>query len=185
MRVLFILGTNMLTATYSIIALKIEQNRARWTFSSLQQYILGGIRNLGSASGMDFEPMLQRLSQFEQYCQQRKMDMFVIPALRKFTHEADSLLDELESLSAASITLLRSLQDKLRLALRSGTSAVEEICATLEQCCAHFYRRLTREEELVSIAERVIPSEAWFGIAASFLSQDGRHASPPATDEEE
>jgi len=164
----------MLTATYSIIALKIEQNRARWTFSSIQQFILSGIRNIKTAGSIDFDAMLTRLDQFERFCHQRKMEVFVIPALRKFTHEADSLLDELERLSAASLSLLRALQEKLQQALRSGIAVVDEICASLEQCCAHFYRRLAHEDELVQIAERVMPTEAWFGIAESFLSVDGR-----------
>lgn len=164
----------MLTATYSIIALKIEQNRARWTFSSIQQYILSGIRNIKTAGSIDFDAMLTRLDQFEQFCHQRKMEVFVIPALRKFTHEADSLLDELERLSATSLSLLRALQGKLQQALRNGAAVVDEICASLEQCCAHFYRRLAHEDELVQIAERVMPTEAWFGIAESFLSVDGR-----------
>ncbi len=165
----------MLTATYSIIALKIEQNRARWTFSSIQQFILNGIRNIKTTGGIDFDAMLNRLDQFESYCHQRKMEVFVIPALRKFTREADALLDELDRLSEAGLSLLRSLQEKLQHALRSGAAMVDEICASLEQCCAHFYRRLAREEELVQIAERVMPTEAWFGIAENFLSVD-RHA---------
>ncbi len=177
----------MLTATYSIVALKIEQNRACWTFSSIQQYILNGIRNIKSASGIEFESMLNRLTQFEQYCHQRKVEVFVIPALRKLTHEADALLDELDSLSATSVALLHSLREKLHQLLRNGTAMVEDICASLEQCCAHFYRRLVREEELVQMAERVIPTEAWFGIAAGFLLEDGRALAlkEPVHDEEE
>ena len=177
----------MLTATYSIIALKIEQNRASWTFSSIQQYILNSIRNVRSSGGIDFETMLNRLTQFEQYCHQRKMEVFVIPALRKFTHEADPLLDELDSLSAASVALLCSVREKLRQLLRDGAAMVDDICSSLEQCCAHFYRRLAREEELVHIAERVIPTEAWFGIAAGFLIEDGRALAlrEPVHDEEE
>ncbi len=177
----------MLTATYSIVALKLEQNRARWTFSSIQQYILNSIRNIKSAGGIDFDGMLNRLAQFEQTCHQRKMEVFVIPALRRFTHEADALLDELDSLSAASLALLRSLRDKLHDVLRQGAAAVEEICASLEQCCTTLYRRLAREEELVQIAERVIPSDAWFGIAADFLSHDARlsKAMAPVHDDEE
>ncbi len=176
----------MLTATYSIIALKIEQNRARWTFSSIQQYILSGIRNIKTAGSIDFDAMLTRLDQFEQFCHQRKMEVFVIPALRKFTHEADTLLDELERLSATSLSLLRALQGKLQQALRNGAAVVDEICASLEQCCAHFYRRLAHEDELVQIAERVMPTEAWFGIAESFLSVDGRalHRREPVLDDE-
>lgn len=164
----------MLTATYSIIALKVEQNRARWTFSSLQQTILNCLRNLRQASGIDGEALLNRLSQFEQYCQQRKMEVFVIPALRRFTHEADALLDEVEALGKASFALLRALRDKLHQAIATGAATFDEIAASLEQCRAQVHHWLTREEELVPIAERVIPGEAWFGIAASFLSEDAR-----------
>jgi hypothetical protein len=187
MGVILFSGTNMLTVTYSIIALKIEQNRARWTFSSIQQFILNGIRNLKSAGGIDVDAMLSRLDQFEQYCHQRKMEVFVIPTLRKFTSEADALLEELDRLNAASLSLLRSLHDKLRQALRSGAAVIDDICSSLEQCCAHFYRRLAHEDELVQIAERVMPTEAWFGIAESFLSVDGRalRRSEPLLDEEE
>lgn len=177
----------MLTVTYSLIALKIEQNRARWTFSSIQQFILTGIRNIKTAGGVDFDAMLTRLTQFEQYCHQRKMEVFVIPTLRQFTHEADPLLDELDHLSATSFSLLRTLQEKLQQALRGGAALVDEICASLEQCCAHFYRWLAREDELVRIAERVMPSEAWFGIAERFLSVDSRglqHREPVHDDEE-
>lgn len=177
----------MLTATYSIIALKIEQNRACWTFSSIQQYILSSIRNIKNTSGIDFESMLNRLTQFEQYCHRRKVEVFVIPALRKITREADALLAELESLSEASVTLLRSLREKLQQVLTNGSLVVDEICASLEQCCAHFYRRLMREKELVQIAERVIPAEEWFGIAAGFLIEDGRALAlkEPVHDDEE
>jgi hypothetical protein len=177
----------MLTATYSIVALKLEQSRARWTFSSIQQYILNSINNIKSAGAIDFEGMLNRLAQFEQTCHQRKMEVFVIPALRRFTHEADALLDELESLSETSLALLCSLRNKLKQALRQGGAMVEEICASLEQCCKTLYRRLTREEELVQIAERALPSEAWFGIAADFMSHDARmtKAMAPVHDDEE
>ncbi len=177
----------MLTVTYSIIALKIEQNRARWTFSSIQQFILNGIRNITSAGSVDFDAMLSRLNQFEQSCLQRKMEVFVIPTLRKLTREADALLDELDRLSAASLSLLRALQDKLRQALRSGAAVVDEICASLEQCCAQVHRWLAREDELVQIAERLMPTEVWFGIAESFLSVDDRalRRREPLLDEEE
>ena len=83
--------------------------------------------------------------------------------------------------------MLRSLREKLRQMLRDGGAMVDDICASLEQCCAHFYRRLAREEELVQIAERVIPAEEWFGIAAGFLIEDGRALAlrEPVHDEEE
>lgn len=170
----------MLTATYSIVALKVEQKKARWNLSALQHTIMNSLRNLKNASGLDIESMLNRLTQFEQYCHQRKMEIFVIPALRKITHEADSLLEELDSLSSSSLAILRSLREKLQEAMRQGALKIDELCSSLELCCAHLYRRLTKEEELVQIAERVIPSDEWFGIAAKFMSHDA-HASKVAS----
>lgn len=175
----------MLTATYSIIALKVEQNRARWTFSSLQQTILSCLRNLKQASGMDADGLLNRLVQFEHYCQQRKMEVVVIPALRRLTREADALLDEIEALGKASLALLRSLRELLHRVMASGAVMLDEIAASLEQCGAHVHRWLAREEELVQVAERVIPGDAWFSIAASFLSQDASVRRRRETFEEE
>jgi hypothetical protein len=102
------------------------------------------------------------------------MAVFLIPVLRQCTHEADALLDELEKLNAASVTLVKSLQQRLQLALTKGVGMIEELCISLEQCCLNFCQRLSREEELVKLAERVIPTEAWFGLATIFLSE---HAS--------
>lgn len=176
----------MLTFTYSIVALKVEHRKARWTFSSLQQYIMNGIRNIKGAGKMDLESMLQRLSQFERHYQERKIQVFLIPALRKLTHEADPLLDEIESLGAHSNSLLRLISERIQEGLRQGRLLVEEVCSSLELCCSNFYRRLAREEELVQVAARLIPSEAWFGIAANFLSHDAsKHKASVVTDEDE
>lgn len=167
----------MLTVTYSIVALELEHKKSRWTFSSLQQYILNSIRHLKSAGGIDVDQLLQRLSQFEQYCQQRRIATFLIPMLRKITREADSLLDELEQLTAAGMALMNNLQARVRQAFAQGALAVEELCQSLEACCLNFCERLSREEQLVRLAERVMPSEAWFGFAAHVLSQQPRKIS--------
>ena len=161
----------MLTVTYSIVALELEQKKVRWNFSSLQKYIRNSIRNFRSAGGVDSEQLVNRISQFEQYYQQRRMAVFLIPVLRQCTHEADALLDELEKLNVASVTLVTSLRQRLQLALTKGAAMIEEFCASLEQCCLNFCQRLSREEELVKLAERVIPTEAWFGLATIFLSE--------------
>lgn len=167
----------MLTATYSIVALELEHKKARWTFSSLQQYVLNSIRHLKNARGIDVEQLFQRLSQFERYCQQRRIATFLIPMLRKITRETDALLDELEQLSAASTALMNSLRKRFAQAFAHSTLFVEELCQSLEACCVNFCQRLSREEELVRVAERVMPCEAWFGFAASALSQQSRKIS--------
>lgn len=176
----------MLTVTYSIVALKVENKKAHRTFSSIQRHIMNGIRNIKGVSKKDFEQMLNRLSQFEKYYRERKIQVFLIPAMRNLTHEADALLDEIESLSVHSQSLLKLLRERIQEGFRLGRVLVEEVCSSLELCCANLYRRLAREEELVQIAERLIPNEAWFGIAANFLLYDARRCKlPPEPDEEE
>jgi len=112
----------MLTATYSIVTLKLEQENMRWNFSALQQTILSSIKNLNHVSSMEFESMLNSLSQFEQYCQQRKVEIFIVPALRKFTREADTLLDELDSLSQHCFSILCKLRVRLQQVMREDYS---------------------------------------------------------------
>ena len=162
----------MLTATYSIVTLKLEQENMRWNFSALQQTILSSIKNLNHVSSMEFESMLNRLSQFEQYCQQRKVEIFNVPALRKFTREADTLLDELDSLSQHCFSILCKLRVRLQQVMREGLFKMDEVYSSIELCCSTIYTRLCKREELVELAERVIPHEEWFGLAASFMSHD-------------
>jgi hypothetical protein len=162
----------MLTATYSIVTLKLEQENMRWNFSALQQYILSSMKNLNHVSSMEFECMLNRLSQFEQYCQQRKVEIFIVPALRKFTREADALLDELDSLNQHCFSILCKLRARLQQVMREGILKLEEVCSSIELCCSTIYARLCKREELVELAERVIPHEEWFDLAASFMSHD-------------
>ena len=72
--------------------------------------------------------------------------------------------------------------------MNKGTQLVDEVCDSIQLCCSNIYQRLRKEEELVAIAERVIPGEAWFGIAASFMLHDvksGKLAGAGVQDEEE
>jgi hemerythrin-like domain-containing protein len=162
----------MLTATYSLVALSVEQQKACGTLSALRQYIKNSSRELKDADSTCLESAVDKLSEFDQYCHQRKVEVYVIPAIRKATREADCLLAELESLSAMGFSILRSVRDRLRMAFEQGAVKIEELCSSMELYCNNLYQRLVKEEELLQIAQRVISLEEWFAIAASFLSHD-------------
>jgi hypothetical protein len=165
----------MLTATYSLVALTVEQKNARCSLSMLQQYIKNSSRNLTDTDPGGLESAVDRMSQFDQYCHQRKVEVYVIPAIRKATREADTLLAELESLSSLGLSLLRSVREGLRLAFEEGAGKIEEICYSMELYCANLFNRLIKEEELFQIAQRVISVDEWFCIAANFLSYDAEN----------
>ncbi len=164
----------MLTATYSLVALSVEQRNARCSLSAVQQYIRSNTQDARYLDPNGLESAIQRLSQLDQYCHQRKVELYVIPAIRSATHEADPLLEEIESLNSRGVDILRSLRDKIGAALEQGAVKIEEICNAMEMYCNNLMQRLLKEEELFQIARRVISGEGWFTLAANFLSYDAQ-----------
>jgi hypothetical protein len=166
----------MLTATYSLVTLSVEQKNARCGLTALQQFISNSARNAVQPDEVVLETAINKLSEFDQYCHSRKVEMYVIPAIRKATREADPLLAELESLSFRGLCILGSLREGVRSAVGQGREKIEELCASMELYCANLYQRLVKEEELFNIAQRVISVDEWFKIASDFLSEDAaRH----------
>jgi hemerythrin-like domain-containing protein len=166
----------MLTATYSLVALSVEQTNARCTLSAVQQYIRNSSRQTERLEADKLQSAVQTLAELDQYCHQRKIELYVIPAVRNATHEADTLLEEIESLNSRGVAILRSLRDTVSATLEQGAVKIEEICQAMESYCNNLLQRLVKEEELFQVARRVISGEGWFSIAADFLSYDAQHA---------
>jgi hemerythrin-like domain-containing protein len=164
----------MLTATYSLVALSVEQRNARCTLSAVQQYIRSSAQEQRELDPRGLQEAVRKLSQLDQYCHERKVELYVIPAIRNATHEADPLLEEIESLNSRGVAILRSLRDTVGAALEQGVVRIEEICHAMESYCNNLLQRLMKEEELFQIARRVISGEGWFSIAADFLSYDAQ-----------
>lgn len=165
----------MLTTTYSLVALSVEQNNAKGGLSALHQYIKSSTERLDDSGPDVLESAVDKLAQFDQYCHERKVEVYVIPAVKKATREADTLLAELEQLSSAGINIVRSVRDALRMVCEQGSAKIEELCSSMERYCANLYQLLIKEEELFKIAQRVITIDEWFAIAANFLSYDAEN----------
>jgi hypothetical protein len=162
---------NMLTSTYSFVAIAAEQENARSVLYRVQEYIQNAWQGLHGTEAL--ETAFNKLVQFEKNFRKRKVEMYLIPAIRRATHEADALLEELDGLSASCTKLLRAV--RLRLASGIGSNAVQasELWHSLMLCCEHLLARLRREElELLPLARRVFSMEEWFAIAAQFLADD-------------
>lgn len=147
--------------------------------SRLHSQIQDILHDLKSINRACVENALRRLEQFEEYCHKRKVEAYVIPAIRKSTHKADPILAELESLSSRSMRILRSLHEQLRSAFERGMGDVRKVCADMELYCANLRERFLKEEqELFPIVRNLLPIEEWFDIAAKFLSEDEKHRHP-------
>lgn len=165
----------MLTATYSLIALSIEQRKARSSFAALEQNVRMRAIDAGHADETELEEMVHQLSRFDRYCHERKVETCLIPALRR-SEAAGVLLSELDSLLRREAGMLHALQSRLGTSLGQGAGGAKELCHTMEHYCSSLSERLHKEEQLLDVAERLIPGDEWFAIASSFLSPGAQEA---------
>lgn len=170
----------MLTATYSMVALSLEQKNARSMLSKLHAQIQSILQNLHDINRTCLESALTRLEQFEEYCHKRKVETYVIPAIRKSTRKADPILAELESLSSRSMGILRALHEQWCNAFDQGMAGVKSICSGMELYCHHLHELFAKEEEkLFPVVIGLLPNEQWFDIAAQFLHENEKEKQRP------
>lgn len=163
----------MLTATYSLVAISTEQNTARGKLFKLQQFIQSAWKGLQNIDFGFIETALNKLMQFDKFRQNRKIEMYVIPALRKTSREAEELIAELDRISAAGLGILHSISEQVTGALSTGRGRFCEICQAMQVYCYKASIRLKKEEEeLWPMVRRLFSTEEGFAIAAQFLSDD-------------
>ena len=151
----------MLTATYILVSLSVEQASIRMSLLAFQKYMHVQLRHQSQLSLAQMQYAGDWLSRLYQGGYWRKVEMYLMPAIRQAAPHADGLLNELNGLNHAALESINVVQQ------RAG-AAIDAFCAALLQ-------RLEKEErELFALARKVIVGEAWFAIAYQFLAHDAR-----------
>ncbi len=163
----------MLTATYTFVAISAEQKNTRGILSQFRCYIDDCLRRMQKLDSATVQATLNQLTQFDQYCHARKLELYLIPSIRGTAKEIDALLAELELMSTRAVEMLRSVQEKLRHAVDGGIDRMRELYGAMENYCDSLLTRLAKEdEELLPLLRRLLPVDEWFPIAAKFLSDE-------------
>lgn len=173
----------MLIVTYSLVTLSVEQEKTRHILSALQQHSQQYAMQPQRRDGPGLEAVLNQFTKFDDACRQRNVELYLIPALRRATQEADFLLSELEALSDLGASILRSARHRLQQDIELGAQKTKELAGAMGSYCQHLLSRLAKEEEeLFPTARRMITSEEeWFAIAAQFISHGAElHAYKPS-----
>jgi len=159
----------MLTSTYTLVALSVEQARARIDLQALLERWRPAAWWGEPPSARQYEAACEALRQVSEACQWRKLDKFVLPALRRRGEAAAALVAELDALSGRATAA--------RMAAQCAAAEGDPGClAALEQCCELLLERLEREEhELLPLARTIIPGDHWFTIANQMLAHDTYH----------
>lgn len=163
----------MLTATYTLVALSVEQATLRMNLQAMQKYVRTTLMQQNSVTLDQMAYACGVLNQIYQACHWRKMDMFLIPAIRVATERADQLLEELNHLNQAALEAIRALQEQYGALADGRDDKASKIFDTIESFCAAMLLRLEKEEqELFSVARRVIDGKEWFSIANQLMIYD-------------
>ncbi|WP_426338660.1 hemerythrin domain-containing protein [Pseudoduganella sp. S-14] len=165
----------MLTATYTLVALSVEQANVRLSLLSFQKYVQSTLLRQQRLTLSQLEYACETLERLYQACHWRKIELYLIPALQNATEQANQLLDELSRLNQSALSVIRRLQAELDSAVDYSEQQVAEICESIETFCTVLLQRLEKEEkELFTIARATIGGEAWFDIANKFLAHDAQ-----------
>lgn len=168
----------MLTATYSLVAIAIEQANVSSFLALTRQAIVTLWSNLHEAEAARIEAALAGLKRFDHYCHQRKVERHVIPAVRGASGEIDRLVGHLDSLSDVGFQLLDNASGQLRLTLERRTTRVRDLCQAMDAYCDCLQQRLRMEEEqLFPIVRCRFSMDDWFALAAKFLGDERDHGS--------
>ncbi|MBQ5941653.1 MULTISPECIES: hypothetical protein [unclassified Massilia] len=159
----------MLTSTYTLVALSVEQARARVEVEALMERWRP---NTWWGEGphqwtlRQFEQACEALRRVYESCHWRKLDRFVLPALRRAGAAAESLLVRLEGLSRRALDARVAAQAK-------AAAGSPECLRAVEHCCSLLLEKLELEErELFPLARALISGETWFAIANQMLAHD-------------
>lgn len=164
----------MLTATYSIVAISAEQKNARKLLVKLQQSIVNVWKNFQESDFASVEAALNKLAQFDRIFHSRKMEKYVIPAIKNATHAADPILEELDALSTYCVKILQALPGQMHQALGQGIAKQKEVRRAMEMYCSKLQLLLTKEEqELLPLLPQVLSGDEIFELGAQFLAEDG------------
>lgn len=161
----------MLTSTYTLVALSIEQTTVRVALQSLADELLtlpGDYTTLAASRAAQLCASLRRVVD---NCHWRKLDKFLVPVLRRSSPAAVELLDDLEQLSLDAVTAMTVAEA----CVGDGDRPVDRdrFCGAVEACIAALRSRLEREEhELFPLARCTVGVDAWFAIANQMLAHD-------------
>ena len=165
----------MLTATYILVSLSVEQASIRMSLLAFQKYMQVQLRQQSRLSLAQLQYTGDWLNRLYQGGYWRKVEMYLIPAIRQAAPHVDGLLDELNGLNHAALDSINVVQQRAGAAIDHTELQAEQLCAAIDAFCAALLQRLEKDErELFVLARKVIVGEAWFAIAYQFLAHDAR-----------
>ncbi|WP_426113311.1 hypothetical protein [Massilia sp. PWRC2] len=167
----------MLTATYTLVALSVEQASLRASLQSLQKVVHSHFAEQASLSEGRVDFACDTLARAVQAPHWAKVDQHVGPAIAAASDPAASaaadVLQQLQRLHQDAERQLAAIDADYAGRALDGAAAVAAFCARVDVVCVALLERLERERQVVfPLARAVVSGEAWFAIANRMLADD-------------
>ncbi len=163
----------MLTATYTLVALSVEQANVRKSLQSLQKLLHANWIDQAVLTPHQIGYAVDAVRRLYDSHHWRKIDMFLIPAVRSATDQANALLRDLDELARTAADALGTAAARMGSVALDTHTSVAQFCSAIDIFCAASLKRLEREEQdLFPVARAVISGETWFSIANKMLAHD-------------
>jgi hypothetical protein len=167
----------MLLATYALSTLLIEVQSERTSIEGLQEFLERPL----DAEQFDCAALARRSEELIALAESRhqsRLELSLFPALRTASAEAAATsLGTLENLRRAGLDMLPRIRSVLRPTADMGQQQVVRACRMVRDYCQNLLDRLACEENvLLPLAQKILPSEAWFQVGSEFLQQDAQRA---------
>jgi hypothetical protein len=172
--------SSMLLATYALLTLTIEQKCERTSVQGLQDFLAQPM----TSNEFDCAALIIRFEKLIVFAESRhqfRLENSLFPALREASNEAALALRTLENLGRAGLEMLPRIRAALRPSAELGQQHIARGCRTVQAYCQNLLERLACEEDLLlPLAQRILPSDAWFKVGTEFLLQDAQRAAGDA-----
>lgn len=163
----------MLTATYTLVALSVEQASLTASLQSLQKVVHTHFSEQVSLSEGRVDFACDGVARAVQAPHWSKVDQHLFPAIDNATDGADDLLHELKLLRQHAERQLAEIDAAYAGRALEGAAQVQAFCAQVDSVCQALLERLERERQaLFPLARAVVSGEAWFAIANRMLAHE-------------
>ena len=156
------------------LAIIVDEHRSLAAVVHGLRFILREMKEHGAAPQFQLLwAMLYYVESFPERLHHPKENEYLFRKLRSRTHEADSVLDELERQHAEGPAITQALQAALGRFEAGAAGGREQFIAAAEEFCTFSMQHMAQEEQfIIPLAKRSLTAEDWEEIAASF-SENG------------
>lgn len=139
----------MLTATYILVSLSVEQASIRMSLLAFQKYMQVQLRQQSRLSLAQLQYTGDWLNRLYQGGYWRKVEMYLVPAIRQAAPPSDGLLDgllnELNGLNHVALESINLVQQRTGAAIDHSELQAGQLCAAIDAFCAALLQRLEKE----------------------------------------